>query len=419
MAQEAGTVVVHDLWESFRIYTDNPAGIRDRLAGRRRKVAREFWALQAVSFDLARGETLALIGPNGSGKSTLLKCLARILTPTRGEVVTVGRTTAMLELGAGFHGDLTGRENIYLNASILGLRRRQVDAVFDEIVAFSELEAFIDAPLRTYSSGMYLRLGFSVSVHLDPDILIIDEVLAVGDARFVARCFDRIGSLKRRGVTIIVVTHDLDTAASLGDRGLYLEEGVVKQYGNAYDVVTRYRADVAASPSTTAASWEGEAVFGTGELTIDRIWLESDAPAEVVPARQAFSICLEVTAHAPVDDPIFGLTLRAPDGTQVYAVNTMWQRLSAGSLASGARREVRFHLDGALLPGRYLATVAAARSDGKVHYDWHTDALTFDVVGPVVAQGYADLAGRITVEPIASPDEPAAPVDGDARAAER
>lgn len=402
MELQPGSVRVDDVWESYRIYSDNPHGIRDRLAGRRKRVAKEFWALKGVSFELQPGDTLALIGPNGSGKSTLLKCLARILEPTKGQILTAGRTTAMLELGAGFHGDLTGRENVYLNGSILGLRRKEVDAVLDEVVVFAELEEFIDAPIRTYSSGMYLRLGFAVSVHLDPDILIIDEVLAVGDARFVARCFDRIGSLKRRGTTIIVVTHDLDTAGTICKRGIYLEQGAVRMTGNALDVIDRYRADVAGSQGGGADRWEGGTVFGTGEVTIDRIWLEPDAPDGVVSIGEAFSVCFEATVHESVDDPIFGATLRAPDGTEVYATNTMWQQQPTGFFASGERLLVRFDLSRGLLPGRYLVTVAVARHDGKIHYDWHTDALVFDVVGSFTAQGFADLRGRIAVEPIAT-----------------
>ena len=397
MALATGTVRVEDVWESFRTYSDNPTGLRDRLAGRRKRVVKEFWALKSVSFDLQPGATLALIGPNGSGKSTLLKCLARILEPSRGEITTVGRTTAMLELGAGFHGDLTGRENVYLNASILGLRRKQVDAVFDEIVAFSELEDFIDAPLRTYSSGMYLRLGFAVSVNLDPDILIIDEVLAVGDARFVARCFERIGALKRNGVTIIVVTHDLETAASLCTTAAYLERGELKSIGAAADVVDRYRADVAGTIAGGVGRWSGGQVFGTGDVTIDSIWLYSGRGASDIAAGEPWSVHLDVTAHSDVEDPVFGLIVRATDGTYLYDTNTMWQRRSTGHWAPGQQRRVTFDLGPGLLPGRYLVTVAAARSDGRVQYDWHTDALTIDVVGPFHANGVVDLAGQITV----------------------
>jgi ABC-type polysaccharide/polyol phosphate transport system ATPase subunit len=400
MGLEPGSVRVRDVWESYRVYSDNPHGIRDRLAGRRRRVAKEFWALEAVSFDLEPGDTLALIGPNGSGKSTLLKCLASILEPTKGEIITAGRTSAMLELGAGFHGDLTGRENVYLNASILGLRRKDVDLVFDDIVAFAELEDFIDAPIRTYSSGMYLRLGFAVSVHLDPDILVIDEVLAVGDARFVARCFDRIAALKKRGATIIVVTHDLETAGTLCDSGLYLERGTVKMMGDARDVIARYRADISRSQGGNVDRWEGGDVFGTGDVTIDKIWLQAGTSDGLVATGSPFSVLLEATVHQAVEDPVFGITLRASDGTEVYATNTMWQRDQTGSYSAGERLLVRFELAGGLLPGRYLATVAAARHDGKVHYDWHTDALTFDVIGPFVAHGFADLAGRITLEPL-------------------
>jgi ABC-type polysaccharide/polyol phosphate transport system ATPase subunit len=397
MALPAGAVRVDDVWESYRIYSDNPTGLKDRLVGRRTKVANEFWALQGISFDLDPGDTLALIGANGSGKSTLLKCLAQILVPTKGVVEHGGRLAALLEVGAGFHPDLTGRENVFLNASILGFSRKHVEEVFDEIVAFSELEDFINAPVRTYSTGMYLRLGFAVSIHLNPDVMLIDEVLAVGDARFVARCFDRIHAMKRRGVTIIVVTHDLDTASTLCDKAIYLDRGAIKHHGSARETVDLYRADVAGTSGAVIGSWQGGPVYGTGDVELVNIHLEPSGEGPV-PSGGEIAVSFEAVAHKDVEDPVYGMIVRGADGTYLYDTNTMWRNEPTGPLAAGERHTVRFDLKANLLGGTYVVTVGVSRSDGRTQYDWHTDALTFNVTGPTIAHGYADLAARTSVE---------------------
>jgi ABC-type polysaccharide/polyol phosphate transport system ATPase subunit len=401
MAVAPGAVKVDEVWEDFRLYADNPTGLRDRLVGRRKRVAHEFWALQGVSFELEPGDTMALIGANGSGKSTLLKCLAGILEPSRGSVEVGGRLAAMLELGAGFHPELSGRENVFLNASILGFGRKNVERVFDDIVAFAELEDFIDAPVRTYSSGMYLRLGFSVSIHLDPDVLLIDEVLAVGDARFVARCFDHIHALKRRGVTIVVVTHDLTTAASLCERAVYLEKGKARSIGSAQEVVDLYQADVAESdPHAHIGRWEGGAVYGTGAMRLENIRLErkdgmSDGPLR---SGERVALCMEANANEDVEDPTYGIIVRGGDGTTLYEANTLWRGQHTGRLSAGERQAVRFEFIVNLLPGTYVMTVAVSRADGKVQYDWHTDAIGFTVAGPFIALGFVELDAKITVE---------------------
>lgn len=210
------------------------------LLGRRETNHEEFWALQNVSFALRAGETVGIIGENGSGKSTVLKLITRIIEPTTGSVLVNGKVSALIELGAGFHPDLTGRENIYLNGSILGLSRREIDRLFDEIVAFSELERFIDTAVKHYSSGMYMRLGFAVATSVDPDILIIDEVLAVGDESFQSKCIDRIFDFKRRGKTILIVSHSLDVVERLCDQVLWLGHGVLKVQGPPEQVIRSY-----------------------------------------------------------------------------------------------------------------------------------------------------------------------------------
>ena len=407
-----GTIDVVDVWESFRIYHERADGIRDRLFARRKNVHEEFWALKGVSLHLDPGDTVGLIGENGSGKSTLLKCVAGILEPTRGEIRTHGRVASMLELGAGFHGDLTGRENVYLNGPILGFSKTFVTEVFDEIVAFAgrQVAEAIDRPVRTYSSGMYLRLGFAVSVHLEPDVLIIDEVLAVGDARFVKQCFDRIHELKRKGVTICVVSHDLETVASLCDRAVYLERGEVVSEGPAIAIVDSYREDVTATQGGEVGRWEGGAVYGNGVVTLHDIRLEVGDAEGSIATGDELAVCFEAEAHEPVDDTVFGLILRANDGTYLYDTNTLWRRMAVGHLAAGERWTVRFGLRANLLPGRYTVTVAASRNDAKVVHDWHTDALGFDVTGPFVANGVVELEGEITVAP--APPPGAAPATG-------
>jgi ABC-2 type transport system ATP-binding protein len=397
-----GTVRVDDVWESFKIYHERPQGIRDRLFARRKTVAEDFLALKGVSVHLEPGDTVGLIGENGSGKSTLLKCIAGILRPTKGELQTYGRVASMLEVGAGFHGDLTGRENVFLNGSILGFSRKFVAEVFDEIVEFAgpRVTEAIDNPVRTYSSGMYLRLGFAVSVHLQPDILIVDEVLAVGDAAFQKQCFDRIHELKRRGVTICVVSHDLDTVSSLCDRGVYLRSGEVMMDGAAIDVVDRYREDVTVQQGGggEVSKWTGGQVYGSGEATIRDIHFVSPPDRDTVTTGDKVAVELEMEAKASFENPVFGLIVRANDGTYLYDTNTMWRHQVTGTYEAGDVANVRFDLLVNLLPGRYVVTVAVSRHDGKQVFDWHTDAVGFDVVGEFIANGVVELDAAITVE---------------------
>lgn len=401
-----GSVIVDDVWESFKLYHERPAGIRDRLFARRKTVSEDFLALKGVNLHLQPGDTVGLIGENGSGKSTLLKCIAGILRPSKGSLETYGRVASMLEVGAGFHGDLTGRENVFLNGSILGFSRKFVGGVFDEIVEFAgpQVSEAIDNPVRTYSSGMYLRLGFAVSVHLQPDILIVDEVLAVGDAAFQKQCFDRIHELKRRGVTICVVSHDLDTVASLCERGVYLRKGEVLLDGPSIEVVDRYRSDVTALHGGGEVSrWSGGEIYGTGEMRIKNIGLGTYSPDEGVRTGDRIDLEFDAVAEIAVDDPVFGLILRGNDGTYLYDTNTLWRRQPTGAFGEGTTKHVRFQLTANLLPGRYVVTVAASRHDGRQVYDWHTDAVGFDVTGEFTEMGFAALQGSVVVDDGAVP----------------
>jgi lipopolysaccharide transport system ATP-binding protein len=236
---------VVDVAKRFRLEHDRATSIKGTvLKGFRRGAVEDFWALDGVSFDVPQGSTFALIGRNGSGKSTLLKCMARILRPDRGEIVIDGRMSALLELGAGFHPELSGRENVFLNASILGLSAHEVRARFDDIVDFAGLERFIDTPVKNYSSGMYVRLGFSVAINVEPDVLLVDEVLGVGDEQFQQKCLVKFADLKRDGRTVVVVSHAMAQIRTLCDSAAWLDTGGLRQYGPAHEVVDAYLDDV-------------------------------------------------------------------------------------------------------------------------------------------------------------------------------
>jgi lipopolysaccharide transport system ATP-binding protein len=238
-------IEIRDVTKKFRLHNDRKTNVKELFSGRRlNSRTEEFWALKGVSLDIPKGKTFGLIGHNGSGKSTLLKLVAGIHRPTAGTITSTGRVSAMLELGAGFHPEMSGRDNIYLNGSILGMTRRQIDAAIDEIIAFSGLGEFIDTPVKVYSSGMYVRLGFAIAVNLAPEILIIDEVIAVGDEAFQRKCFDHLYELRRKGVTIVLVTHSLSLVADLCDSAAWLDGGTLKRVGPAREVVDDYLANV-------------------------------------------------------------------------------------------------------------------------------------------------------------------------------
>jgi len=233
-------VRVDGVSKSFRMYHERNQTIKAAIMRGRTSVHEDFWALNDVSFDVPVGSTFGLIGSNGSGKSTLLKCLANIYFPNKGTITHFGKMAAMLEVGSGFHSELSGRDNIFLNGSILGMSRKQIAAKFDEIVDFSGVEQFIDQPVKNYSSGMYVRLGFAIAINVDPDILVVDEVLAVGDAEFQAKCFQKFRDFKVEGKTVILVSHDTSTVRSLCDQAAWINKGSLMAVGEAAPTIQAY-----------------------------------------------------------------------------------------------------------------------------------------------------------------------------------
>jgi ABC-type polysaccharide/polyol phosphate transport system ATPase subunit len=387
-----------------------------------------FTALEGVSFEVPKGATFGVIGENGSGKSTLLKLMAGITKPTRGELRVLGRISALIELGAGFHPEISGRENVAINGIMLGLTRKEVDERFDDIVDFAELRDFIDAPVKTYSSGMYMRLGFAVAIHVDPDVLLIDEVLAVGDEAFTRKCLDKIGEFRRRGKTILLVTHSLGLVEKMCDQALWLRHGKVADRGDPKRVVDAYLTYVAGgedallstehgrstaeSPGGGPAAAEGperhgyrEGRWGSREVEIDRVRLLDARGRErhVFVSGETVVLALGIRAQAPVEDFVFGVGIFTSDGVSVYGTNTHIEEFSPRRLEGEG--EVRLRLeDLRLVEGTYLLDVAAHRRDGTP-YDYHRGLYSFRVkshlkdVGVYRPAHRWDFTGGIALEP--------------------
>jgi ABC-type polysaccharide/polyol phosphate transport system ATPase subunit len=345
-------------------------------------------ALDGVSFEVPPGEALGVIGGNGSGKSSLLKVLAGVVPPSSGTVTVGGRVAALLELGAGFHPEISGRENIYVNGSLLGLTRREVDRRLDAIVAFSGLEEFIDEPVKNYSSGMYVRLGFAVAVHTDPDVLLVDEVLAVGDESFAHRCLTRIEELLAQGRTLLFVSHALDLMPELCDRVLWLDRGRPRQIGEPRRVVDAYRQAVAEEEGRRhRQEHEGrdEAVvdrWGSGAARILGVRLLDAAGAETFLVRTGDAVTFEIRARSreALSDFVFGVAIHTPRGVECWGTNTQLEGFEPGRFDGEATVRVACP-ELRLAPGEYLLDVAVHAEDGAP-YDYHRRALAFTVTAP-------------------------------------
>ncbi len=339
----------------------------------------EFWALQDVSFTVEHGETVGIIGPNGAGKSTVLKLISRILEPTSGQIVVRGRVGALLELGAGFHPDLTGRENIYLNGSILGLSRAEIRRRLDDIIGFAELERFIDVPVRHYSSGMYVRLGFSVAVHTDPEILLVDEVLAVGDAAFQRKCLERINELRRAGVTVLFVSHSAETVRALCTRALWLENGRLVADDVAEAVVLRYL-ERSRDGMEVIQTGSDERRWGTGRIRIIRVRLLDGEGQERQRFRTGEPLTVEIRYRAEerVERPVFGLAIHRSDGVHITGPNTRFAGLEIPYVEGEGT--VRYTVPALpLLEGLYFISVSAHNWEDTEMYEYQDRLYAFRV----------------------------------------
>ena len=329
------------------------------------------WALRDLSFSAEEGEVIGLLGRNGAGKSTLLKILSRITYPTSGEARVRGRIASLLEVGTGFHDELTGRENIYLNGSILGMRKREVDRHFDAIVAFSGVERFLDTPIKRYSSGMRLRLGFSVAAHLEPDVLLVDEVLAVGDAEFQKKCINRMEGLKKSGRTVLFVSHNLAAVENLCSRGIWIDGGKVRMDGGVKEVIVQYMAAVAGEQASGPELTWAEERMGSGEVRYTRLeYLAPDrTPCAVVRSGDPLVMRFHYRAETTIRDPSFGLRMYSDMGTLITETGHRLNGIHITQVGPGdGYIEVEFDALN-LVPGRYRFSLWITAPGGKPVYD--------------------------------------------------
>ena len=392
-------VLVQNVSKLYKLYRRPADRLREALPFVKRKFHTDFWALRDIGFQVEKGETLALVGPNGSGKSTLLQIVAGILQPTKGRVVTRGRIAALLELGAGFNPEFSGRENVFLNGEIMGLSRAEIERAMPSIEACAEIGEFIARPVKEYSSGMYVRLAFATAIHVDPEILIVDEALAVGDAVFANRCVRKFEELRARKITVLFVSHDLGLVKQLSDRAILLLNGRMEAQGAPSDVINRYIGLVLEKQQARQEKQHRfEASFrhgdGVSEILTVELLNAAGEPATSVAGGETVTVRVRSRFHQPACDPMVGILIRNRIGMDVYGTNTRIEKKHLGSYLAGDELEVDFHFACWLTPQQYTLTVATQSPDGSSH-DWLDDVIPFDVVDTRAAAGVANLRAEI------------------------
>lgn len=428
-------IEVDHLTKKFKVYYDKGHTLKEKTLFRRRRAYEERKVLNGISFEVKKGEAVGLIGHNGCGKSTTLKLLTRIMYPDSGTITLKGRVSSLIELGAGFHPDLSGRENIYINASIFGLTRKEIDARLSAIIAFSELEEFIDNPVRTYSSGMYMRLAFSVAINVDADILLIDEILAVGDAGFQAKCFNKLKEIKAKGSTIVIVSHNLGQIEQICEKSFWIHKGEIAAFGIPRDVHPQYLDYIAkermrisnsdkdqadtidchiaekhetdhhpenkphtADAISTEEKKDEKKRWGNGMARITSVRLLDEEEKENAAFRTDRPMVIEIhyCVKQTVEDAIFGIGIFRIDGVQCYGTNTKIDRIDAFSLKKDG--QVKIRLEQALLPARYTLD-AAIESGEHTAVDYCTKIAQFEMVSGINDVGVARIRHKWCLEP--------------------
>jgi ABC-2 type transport system ATP-binding protein len=408
---EPGTIVAENVSRRFRVYPQRHVTLKEAIVRRRHLRPVEVWALRDVSFRIGAGESVGFMGRNGSGKTTLLRLLAGVFKPTSGRLAVAGRVGSLLELGAGFHPDFTGRDNIYLSASIYGLRKQEVDRRFDSIVEFSELERSIDLPVRTYSAGMYMRLGFSIAVNVDAEVLLLDEVFAVGDEAFQRKCIDRILEFKRQGKTIAFVSHSGAALERMCDRALLLREGLVEYDGETGEAIRRYQ-ELLAGDEEPAERAAGLQEWGTGEALVTHVRLE-DAAGDI---REDFMagnhvvLRLRVQNREAIDPPRLAIELRDVTGALLSRAER-----DLGELGWDRERQdadVRFDIQRLpLVEGRFQFNVSLTDTARARRYHSVEKAAEFSVIPQGEAHGFVLFEGDWSLEQAPAVREPSAAPD--------
>lgn len=378
--QVENAIEVKDLWEQFRIYHERSPSLKEKIVRFYKTSYEDFWALKNVTLNVKKGESIGVIGENGSGKSTLLKCIAKILPPTKGEAKANGKVSALIEIGTGFHQELTGKENVYLYAAILGFSKKEIDKRFDDIVSFAGLEQFIDTPVRSYSSGMYIRLGFAVAANVDADIILIDEVLAVGDELFQVKCIDKIEEFKNQGKTIFFVSHALGLVDKICDRCIWMENGEIKADGPTTSVIGKYQTSLAqkeeeAEDQTTESRWGSREVEYTDVSFID----SKGKKRNTFRTGESLTIQMAYNAHKKVDKPVFGVVFYCKDGTSATSSTTKSSKKKIDFVTG--KGIVKYRISCLyLLPSIYDVTVYIYDYDLRRPFDHHHQVYPLKVV---------------------------------------
>ncbi len=445
MSMSNTIISLDNVGKAYRVYKRQIDRIREALLPSRRVLHQDFHALTGISLSIERGETVGIVGRNGSGKSTLLQVVCGILQPTEGRVQVDGRISALLELGAGFNPEFTGRENVYLNASILGLQRQEIDACFGDIESFADIGEFIDRPVKTYSSGMYVRLAFAVAINVRPDILIVDEALSVGDTLFQAKCFAKFKQFQEQGITILFVTHSMDLVTRYCSRAFLLEGGHLLEEGPAKDVVDTYNrllveeSAPADGPETLPPVQEqggdsqenretqlldhmknsehefrlnpDENRYGNGKAEILRVGIydQSGRPQQTLRHGDTYEVVMDVAFTEDLHNPVFAFTIKDVKGFDISGTNTFFHDIDTGSVSKGDVVRARFRQRIVLNAKAYLLSFGCAGfEDGEyVVYDRRYDLISFEVISDRLSVGIFDPDAEITVSRV----DPAAQVN--------
>lgn len=433
-------IKVKDIHKKFKIYYDKGQSFKEKVLFKGRNRYEERWVLKGINFEVDKGEAIGLIGENGCGKSTLLKMMSKIMYPDQGSIEINGRVSSLIELGAGFHPDMSGRENIYTNAAIFGLTKKEIDQRLETIIEFSELEQFIDNPVRTYSSGMYMRLAFSVAINVDADVLLIDEILAVGDANFQAKCFDRLRELKASGVTIVIVTHDTGTIERFCSKAVWINEGCIREYGKSIHVVDSYlkymndkriesiethnekqqikedpkleevqsiinkEENVEDCSSIHEEELDKDAIdytanrFGLKYIEITKAIIKNASGKEtnVVKAGEGMTVEMYYKVHKPLEQYNFGMGFYTLDGQCITGINTLLDKVSVPHTKNEG--VVKYCVDELnLVTGKYILQVAVVDID-DTPMDYYRDYCHFDVISSDRSVGVVSIKHKWVIE---------------------
>ena len=398
MKNKDNAIEVNNLTKHFKVYFDKGSELKERALFWKRNKYENRTVLDNISFSIKKGEAVGLIGKNGCGKSTTLKLLTKIIYPSSGSIEMCGRVSSLIELGAGFHPDMSGRENIYTNASIFGLTKKEIDARLQDIIDFSELQEFIDNPVRTYSSGMYMRLAFSVAINVDADILLIDEILAVGDANFQAKCFNKLREIKAAGTTIVIVSHSLGQIEQICDRSIWIKDGVIEMEGEPKDVHLHYldymnkeRMDQAEKDrireETRAAQARNNKRYGDKRVQFTEVKMLNGNGEEQRTFKTGESITLDLSysVKEKVTDGVFGFGIFRSDGLWCYGTNTRIDRFDNFDIEEDGHYQVKLD-EVMLIPGEYWVDVTIEWGEGNP-VDYYKEAMRFEVVSNVTDVG--------------------------------